>query len=137
MTVHVEDDPRNIPAMMADLNRNLPVRRRTLIDYLERGELTFTTRSGESIPFSAGELDALAAICSDQEKLTLRLPIFIATDPSSERGNWKVEGTTEVAVVARLLRRAVHRPDYLPLYHPDLKTLRDLLPGLTFVLFSP
>lgn len=137
MSLPVEDDPRDVGAMIARMNRNVPVQRRSLMDYLENGGDTFVTRDGTECSFNRAALEALGERCSDQEKLTLRLPLFIATDSSSENGNWKIEGTTEVAVIARLLGRIPHRPDYLALYYPDLVELKKQLPGLIFTLFQP
>lgn len=137
MGMPIEDDPRDVGAMIARMNRNVPVQRRSLIDYLENGGDTFATRDGTECSFDRASIETLAAYCSDQEKFTLRLPLFVATDSSSENGNWKIEGTTEVAVVARILGRIPHRPDYLTLYYPDLVELKKQLPGLIFTLFQP
>ena len=137
MTIGIEDDPRNIEAMIAGMNSNLPVRRRTLMDYIENGGDTFDTRSGDKASFDRCGIDYLDSICTDQEKLLLRLPILVSTDPSSENGGWKIDGMTEVAVVSRVLGRRVHAEDRISVYYPDLICLKKLIPGRIFTVFTP
>lgn len=137
MSYGIEEDPRDIPHMLSSMNSNVPVKRRSLLDYLENGNLTYETKSGSTCSFGREGIDLLAGICSEQEKLTLRLPIFVSTDPSSEAGGWKVEGRTEVAVVSRILGKRVHSDDHLSLYYPDLFELKKKLPDLVFTLFMP
>ena len=137
MTIGIEDDPRNIEAMIAGMNSNLTVRRRTLMDYIENGGDTFDTRSGDKASFDRCGIDYLDSICTDQEKLLLRLPILVSTDPSSENGGWKIDGMTEVAVVSRVLGRRVHAEDRISVYYPDLICLKKLIPGLIFTVFTP
>lgn len=137
MTFGIEDDPRNIERMLAGMNSNLPVQRRSLMDYLENGGDTYITRSGETVSFDRTGIEYLESVCTDQEKLLLRLPILISTDTSSENGCWKADGTTETAVILRLLGRRVHAEDRMPLYYPDIICLKKLIPGLIFTVFTP
>lgn len=137
MPYTIEDDPRNIPGLIAGLNSNMPVQRRSLIDYIENGGDTFATKSGGTCSFERSGIDFLESICTEQEKLTLRLPIFITTDPSSETGGWKIEGRTEVAVISRILNRRVHSDDHMSIYYVDIMTLKKQMPGLVFTIFSP
>jgi len=137
MNAGIKDDPRNIEAMIAGMNSNMPVCRRTLSDYEQNGDYTFKTRSGEICSFERTGVDYLCAACTEQEKLLLKLPIFISTDPSSESGCWKVDGRTEVAVMSRVLNRRVHSEDRMPVYYPDMIELKKVLPGLIFTLFLP
>lgn len=137
MPYGIEDDPRDISRMIAGMNRNMPVKRRSLTDYLENGGNTYETKSGETCSFEPECLEYLSDICTEQEKLTLRLPIFVSTDPASESGGWKVEGRTEVAVVSRILNRRVHSDDRMSVYYADLIALKKRIPGLIFTLFLP
>ena len=137
MPYGIEDDPRDITRMIAGLNSNIPVNRRTLMDYIENGGLTYSTKEGDTITFPPEGIELLSSITDDQEKLTLRLPIFISTDVQGERPCWKVDGITETAVVSKLLDRRVHSDNRLPIYYPDLVRMRKLIPELTFTLFLP
>lgn len=137
MPFDIEDDPRNISRMLAGMNSNIPVDRRSLMDYLENGDLTYRTKSGETVEFGREGIDYLASITNDQEKLTLRLPVFVATDVTAERSAWKIEGRTEVAVISRALNRRVHSEDRMPVYYPDIAEMKKLIPGLVFTLFLP
>ncbi|AGI47424.1 archaeal conserved hypothetical protein [Thermoplasmatales archaeon BRNA1] len=123
--------------MLAGMNSNIPVDRRSLMDYLENGDLTYRTKSGETVEFGREGIDYLASITNDQEKLTLRLPVFVATDVTAERSAWKIEGRTEVAVISRALNRRVHSEDRMPVYYPDIAEMKKLIPGLVFTLFLP
>lgn len=133
----MEDDPRDIAGMLRGMNGNLPVNRRTLIDYVENGDFTYTTRTGEKVSFDPSSIEFLDSFCTEQEKLTLRLPVFVSTDTSSERGGWKVDGRTEVSVLSRLLGRRVHTEDRMPLYYPEIQDLKRRIPGLVFAVFVP
>ena len=107
------------------------------MDYIENGDLTYRTKEGDTISFPQEGIDMLASVTDDQEKLTLRLPIFVSTDIQGERPCWKVDGITETAVVSKLLGRNVHSDNRLPIYYPDLVKMRKIIPELTFTLFLP
>ncbi|MDR3205517.1 MAG: DUF61 family protein [Candidatus Methanoplasma sp.] len=133
----MHDDPMNIERMAADMNRSMPVDRRSASDYLENGDLVFRTKDGGSCSFGASELGLVASNCTETEKIRLRLPIFVSTDASCAEGAWKIEGRTEVSVISKMLGKTPRREDYLRLYHPDLKELKKMIPGLIAVLFLP
>ncbi|MCQ2079852.1 MAG: DUF61 family protein [archaeon] len=137
MPYGIEDDPRDVTRMLASMNSNIPVNRRSLADYIDNGDYTYSTKSGETISFEPQGIEYLDGICTVQEKLTLRLPIFISTDPSSESGGWKAEGRTEVAVISKILNRRVHSDDHISIYYADILTLKKLIPDLFFTLFLP
>lgn len=107
-----------------------------LIDYMENGGDTFETREGPCT-FDRSLIDYLDSVTTDQQKLTLRLPIFVSTDTSVSGGAWKVDGTTEVAVVAGILGKPARNPERLRLHYADISELRKLLPGLIFPIFVP
>ncbi|MDR0887864.1 MAG: DUF61 family protein [Candidatus Methanoplasma sp.] len=133
----MSDDPMNVERMIADMNSNMPVNRRSLLDYIDNGNLTYETKSGAVCSFDKEELEFLASKCTEIEKMRLRLPIFVSTDTSYQSGAWKVEGKTEVSVISKVMNKKPYREDFLRLYYPDLKDLRKLLPNLTVTLFLP
>ena len=122
--------------MISDMNKHIPVSRRTLLEHIESGDLTYRTRDGFTCSFDREEIEFLNDICTEIEKMRLRLPILISTDTSSD-GAWKADGITETAVVSRILEKRPMRDDMLKLYHPDLKRLRGKLPNAVVVLFVP
>jgi len=123
--------------MIRDMNRHIPVSRRTLLEYLESGEDSYETKDGQRCSVDRKDLELLASKCTEIEKMRLRVPILIGTDTSYEGGAWKVEGKTEVAVVSKVLGKKAHREDFLRLYYPDLKDLRNAIPSLVVVVFLP
>jgi uncharacterized protein len=131
------DDPMNIEKMISDMNRHVPAARRSLQDYMESSDLTYRTRSGEVCEIERSEIDYLAETCTDIEKLRLRLPIFVTTDISGEEGAWKVDGTIESKVIAKILGKKQFREDSVRLYYPDLKELRKILPSAAILLYLP
>ncbi|MFA6952362.1 MAG: DUF61 family protein [Candidatus Methanomethylophilaceae archaeon] len=131
------DDPRNIEGILAEINSNMPVNRRTLLDYLENGDYTYRTRSGVTGSFGPEGIEYLDSICTEAEKMTLRLPIFISTDVMSESGAWKVDGRTKAKVIAKILGKTMHRDDQIQIYYPDLVELKKKIPDLTVILFLP
>jgi len=131
------EDPMNLEHMLFEINSNMPVNRRTLLDYLENGDYTYHTRSGAIGTFDPKELEFLSSICNEVEKMRLRLPIMIGTDTISERGAWKVEGKIEASVISKMLGKVLHCDDYIQLCYPDLLETRRLLPELAVVIFLP
>lgn len=123
--------------MIRDMNRHMPVSRKTLLEYLESREDTYETKDGQKCSVDRKDIEFLAEKCTEIEKMRLRVPILVSTDTSSESGAWKVEGRTEAAVVAKLLNKRLYKDDFLRLYHPDLKDLRKMIPSLVVTLFLP
>ena len=83
------------------------------------------------------EIEYLCGICTEIEKMRLKLPLLISTDCSGDMTSWKVDGATETNIVARILNKPVLSQDHLRFYNPDLKRLRSLLPTCTAVTFLP
>jgi len=127
----------DIEGVIRDMNRHIPVSRRSLLEYLESGDDSYETKDGERCSIDRADLELLAGKCTEIEKMRLRIPIFVSTDTSCEGGAWKVEGRTEAAVVARLLGKRLYKEDFLRLYHPDIRDLRGMVPSLVAVLFLP
>ena len=123
--------------LMRDMNPCIPAGRRTLAEHTDSGDLTFRTKDGSVCQIGKDEIDLLSDVCTEQEKTVLRLPIFVSTDVHADGGAWKVDGTVESEVVARILGRSKFRPDTVRLYNPDLGELRRLLPNATFIVFLP
>ena len=122
--------------MIAHMNKHLPSSRRTLIEYIDSGDLTYRTKEGHVYTIDKTEIEMLSGICTEIEKMRLKLPIFVSTDTSSENA-WKVDGITETAVVSKILERRPFREDMMRFYHPDLKKLRNMLPNAVTVLYLP
>ena len=127
----------DIEYVIRDMNKHIPVSRRTLLEYLESGDDTYETKDGQKCTIDRKELEFLAGKCTEIEKMRLRVPILVSTDISYEGGAWKVEGRTEAAVVSKLLNKRLYKDDFLRLYYPDLKEFRKMLPSLIVVLFLP
>lgn len=127
----------NIEAMMAELNRSIVVGRRTLCEMHDSGDYSFRTRDGSVVEIPEEQIDKIWNECTDQERIRLRLPIFVSTDTSSETGAWKVEGAIEAPFVSRLLKKPLYRNDLVRLYHPDLKRLRAEIPDAIMIIFTP
>ena len=124
-------------SIMKDLNANLAVGKRTLNEMIDSGDHTYRTRDGSTVEIPEEELRLLWDVCDDQQRLTLRLPIYVSTDISGETSAWKVEGRVEAAVVAAVLGKKLHKEGYLRLYHPDLSDLRAKIPESIMIVFSP
>jgi len=114
----------------------MPVLRRTLLEHIDSGDLTYRTREGFTCSFDKDEIEILSETCTEIEKMRLRLPIFVSTDISSD-GAWKVDGITETVVVSKLLGKKSLRDDMLRIYHADLKELRKKIPNAVIVLYLP
>lgn len=120
---------------MSECNSNVPVSRRTLIDYLENGDYTYRTRGGEIFHMDLSELAAIADVCTDTEKIRLRIPIIVSTDTSAEGGAWKVDGETETSVMSKILGKRPYRTDMLRFYNPNLADLRRKYPTVVVLAF--
>ena len=130
-------DSLHLDKALMQMNSSVPVSRRSLLDYEENGEWFFTTRDGVRCEISEEEIGYHCSICTEIEKMRLKLPILISTDCSGDITSWKVEGRTETAVTARILGKNVLTEDHLRFYNPDLKRLRTRLPTCTAVTFLP
>lgn len=130
-------DALHLDKSLMQMNSSVPVQRRSLLDYLENGDLFFITRDGGRCEIDPGELEHLSSVCTEIEKMRLRLPIMVSTDCSGDGTSWKVEGSVDTAVVARLLGRTILTEDHLRFFNPDLKRLRGILPTCTVITFLP
>ncbi|MBE6521880.1 MAG: DUF61 family protein [Thermoplasmata archaeon] len=126
-----------LASVMSELNSNLAVGKRTLEQMMDSGDFTYKTRSGSVVSIPKEQMDYLWEVCEETEKIRLRLPIYVSTDISSDIGAWKVEGTPDADVVARILGKNMHREGYLRLYHPDMRDLKSKIPDAIIVVFTP
>ncbi|MDR1690604.1 MAG: DUF61 family protein, partial [Candidatus Methanoplasma sp.] len=101
----------DIEHIIRDMNRSIPVSRKTLLEHLDNNIDTYDTKDGQKCSIDRKDLEFLASKCTEIEKMRLRIPVFVSTDTSSETGAWKVEGMTEVAVVSKLLNKKAYRDD--------------------------
>ena len=130
-------DSLHLDKSLMQMNSSVPVSRRSLLDYSENGDLSFATRDGGRCEISREEIDYLDGICTEIERMRLKLPILVSTDCSGDVTSWKVDGKTETAVVARILGKNILTEDHLRFYNPDLKRIRSILPTCTVVTFLP
>ncbi len=131
------DDTRYIKSILGDINSNIPVSRRTLSDYIQSEDLTYKTRSGDEFIMESSEIEILADLCTDVEKIRLRLPIIVSTDISGERGAWKVDGIIETSVMSKILGKSPFKDDVLRFYNPHLAELREKFPTIVVLAFIP
>jgi len=126
-----------LASVMSELNSNLAVGKRTLEQMMDSGDYTYKTRSGSVVEIPKEQLDYLWEVAEEAEKIRLRLPIYVSTDTSAETGAWKVEGSPDADIVARILGKKMFREGYLRLYHPDLKDLKKKIPDAIMMVFTP
>ncbi len=122
-----------VKAVLGDANSGIPVTRRTLIEHMDSGDFTYRTRKGDEFQMNREEVESLAGLCTEMEKIRLRLPIIISTDKDS----WKVEGTVEASVVSKMLNKKSYRADFLRFYNPHLAELRRKYPTTVTIAFIP
>jgi uncharacterized protein (UPF0216 family) len=127
----------DVEHLLAGMNDHAPAARRSLSEIIDSGDRTFRTRNGHVCEITRDEIDKLCGVCTELEKVTLRLPISIMTDTSFADSVWKVEGRAEVSVVSKLLLKRPVRENLMHLYHPHLRELTKMLPNATIVLFVP
>lgn len=130
-------DVSDVEKMIAGLNNHMPASRRSLLDYAESGDLTYRARSGETVSIDRSEIEYLLGICTEIEKMQLRLPIFISTDVSGETPAWKVDGKVEAKILARILGKTLIREDSMRIYHPDYQMLMRIIPNSVIIVYIP
>ena len=125
-----------VTSILKDLNSNLAAGKRPITEMMD-GDRTYTMKDGSVIEVPEEQVRMVWDACDDQQRIALRLPIYVSTDTSGKTGAWKVEGRVEAAVVAALLGKRIHREGYLRLYFPDLNELKKLIPDCYIVVFTP
>lgn len=124
-------------AIMKDLNSCLAVSKPTLEEMVNGSVGSYRTRDGSEITVPEEQLRTLWEVCDDQQRITLRIPIYVSTDVACESPAWKVEGRAEAAAIAALLGKRLHKEGFLRLYHPDLKDLRSKIPDCIMIVYNP
>ena len=133
----MEDDPRDINRMIAGLNSTVPAVKVPLLDLAESDNPEFRTRGGSSVDIDRSEIDLLMDVCTEMEKIRLKLPITMVTDTSGEMSTWRIDGKVEAAVIARILGKPLLREDSIRIYYPDYQILREKLPSSIVTLYLP
>lgn len=133
----MKDDPRDVTKTLAGMNTSAPASRIPLLELSESENPVFHTRGGFDIEIDRSEIDLLMSICTEMEKIRLRLPINLVTDTSGEMSAWRIDGATEAKVIARLLNKPLLREDSIRIYYPDYTILREKLPTSIVTLYIP
>ena len=131
------DENAFVRNMLSNLNSNVPIKRRTILDYYENNNLQYETKSGSVCEIVKEQFDEIFNICDDLERTYVRLPIFITTDTSGEISAWKVEGKYESSLVKKILDKKIETRDTIRLYFSDYKKLTSRFTSCFFVVFSP
>ena len=133
----MEDDPRDVTKMLAGMNSSAPAGKVSLLDLAESDEPSFRTRSGSTIEIDRSEIDLLMSVCTEMEKIRLKLPITMVTDTSGEMSTWRIDGKTEAAVISRILGKPLIKEDSVRIYYPDYQILREKLPSSIVTMYLP
>lgn len=125
-----------VDSIMSDLNRNLAAEKIPLTE-MKDGRRSYRMRDGSTIEVPERQIEIIWNACDDATRLRLKVPIYVATDIAAEVSAWKVEGMAEAEAVASLLGKTVRKSGFLRLFYPDLKILREKIPGCIIMVFSP
>ena len=133
----MEDDPRDVTKALAGMNASAPVSRIPLSEISEMERPSFRTRGGFEIEIDRSEIDLLMEVCSEIEKIKLRLPMTMVTDTSGEMSAWRIDGPVEAKVISRILDKPLLREDSVRIFYPDYQILREKLPTSIVTLYLP
>ena len=133
----MEDDPRDLAKALAGMNASAPVSKIPLSDLFESERPSFRTRGGFEIEIDRSEIDLLMGVCTEIEKIKLRLPMTMVTDTSGETSAWRIDGAVEAKVIARILDKPLMREDSIRIFYPDYQILREKLPTSIVTLYLP
>ena len=133
----MEDDPRDVTKMLAGMNSSAPAAKVSLLDLADSDDPSFRTRSGTTVDIDRTEIDLLMSVCTEMEKIRLRLPITMVTDTSGEMSTWRIDGKTETAVISRILGKPLIKEDSVRIYYPDYQILREKLPTSIVTMYLP
>ena len=133
----MEDDPRDVTKILAGMNSSAPAGKVSLLDLADSDDPSFRTRSGSVIEIDRAEIDLLMSVCTEMEKIRLKLPITMVTDTSGEMSAWRIDGRTEASVISRILGKPLLREDSVRIYYPDYQILREKLPSSIVTMYLP
>lgn len=125
-----------LKAELARLNSPLPKERISLRQALSSERPGVSLTNGGFQPFRKEELELLAKLVPEEERELLRLPIFLALDPSLGRGAVRIGEKIEAKTIGKLLGKEVEGGE-LVIYRPELLEVRRKLPTTTHYLFLP
>ena len=120
--------------MMSDINADIPVSRRTLLECID-GDRSYRTRSGHEVEMDPQEIEYLSTVCDQIDRMYLRLPILITTDVAGEGTCWKVDGRIESKIISKVLGREWHDGDKMRIYHSDYRMLLKKMPTTTAIIY--
>ena len=133
----MEDDPRDVTKMLAGMNSSAPAAKVSLLDLADSDDPSFRTRSGTTVDIDREEIELLMSVCTEMEKIRLKLPITMVTDTSGEMSTWRIDGKTEAAVISRILGKPLMKEDSVRIYYPDYQILREKLPSSIVTMYLP
>ena len=133
----MEDDPRDVTKILAGMNSSAPAGKVSLLDLADSDDPSFRTRSGSVIEIDRAEVDLLMSVCTEMEKIRLKLPITMVTDTSGEMSAWRIDGRTEASVISRILGKPLLREDSVRIYYPDYQILWEKLPSSIVTRYLP
>ncbi|MBQ6547730.1 MAG: DUF61 family protein [Candidatus Methanomethylophilaceae archaeon] len=133
----MEDDPRDVTKMIAGMNSSIPAAKIPLLDLAESDDPSFRTRGGSVIEIDRQEIDLLMEVCTEMEKIRLRLPITMVTDTSGEISAWRIDGAVEAKVISRILDKPLLKDDSIRIFYPDYQVLREKLPTSIVTMYLP
>ena len=133
----MEEDPRDVTKMLAGMNSSAPAGKVSLLDLADSEDPSFRTRSGTTVEIDRSEIELLMGVCSEMEKIRLKLPITMVTDTSGEMSTWRIDGKTEAAVISRILGKPLIKEDSVRIYYPDYQILREKLPSSIVTMYLP
>ncbi len=125
---------QGIGRIMSDINADVPVSKRTLLECID-GERTYRTRSGLTVEMDPQEIEYLSTVCDQIDRISLRLPIMITTDAAGEGMSWKVDGRLESKVISKVLGREWHDGNSMRIFHSDYRILLKKMPTTTAILY--
>lgn len=136
-----EDDLENKMSMkfIQILNRHLPVKRKTLKELMSEDKPCITNKDGSIHSFDKKELNMIASIVSEWDKL--KLPIYLEMSSSMERGAIRISGRIDSIVISRILfedKEKIKTDDknYMIIYYPHLPKIRKELSTTTQFMFT-
>jgi len=124
---------RVLRKLLEQMNSAIPARRIWLSELLEMDSPSYKDRDGREYALDRSELLLIRDLLSEYGLKDVKIPILLFSDTSQEQSAWRVEGSEECSVIARLLNREVRDPMYLYLAH--MSVIRRKLATTTVSVF--
>lgn len=132
MTKNFDRADRLLKKQIANLNRHIPRKRKTLSELLKEDKPHVLGADGVRHRFHKAEIDELAKIIPESDHNQLKLPIYIEIDTSSSGA--RITGKQECVVMENLLSLKCENNEIF-IYRPYIKILRTKLPTVTQYIF--